>query len=201
MQMMSAARARQRGFTYVGLLIAIVIMGLMLTVAGRVWSTTEQRERETQLLWVGHAYRMAIASYYASGHAYPATLQNLLLDDRSPVPVRHLRRLYPDPVTGAADWLLIPTPGGNGIMGVASSSQRVPIKRKSFEAVDHSFTDTECYCLWQFVYYPNRFNRFSPRPPSTGLQPGSSGTPGPAAPDPSVPTDLTVPTLPATPTP
>ena len=29
--MMPAARARQQGFTYVGLLIAIVIMGLMLT--------------------------------------------------------------------------------------------------------------------------------------------------------------------------
>ena len=58
----------QRGFTYVGLLFAVVIMGLMLTVVSRVWSTTEQRERETQLLFVGHAYRMAIASYFATGH-------------------------------------------------------------------------------------------------------------------------------------
>jgi len=55
----------QAGFTYIGLLIAVVIMGLMLTVAGRVWSVTEQRERETQLLFAGDAIRMAIAGYFA----------------------------------------------------------------------------------------------------------------------------------------
>jgi type II secretory pathway pseudopilin PulG len=54
----------QRGFTYIGLLMAVVVMGLMLTLVARVWSTTEQRERETQRLWVGHAYRLAIGEYY-----------------------------------------------------------------------------------------------------------------------------------------
>src|SRR6267154_2069108 len=72
---MSAPLSPQRGFTYIGLLVVIVIMGLGLTVVGRVWSTTEQRERETQLLFVGHAYRLAIASYFATGHQYPHTLQ------------------------------------------------------------------------------------------------------------------------------
>jgi len=201
---MSAARARQQGFTYVGLLIAVVIMGLMLTVAGRIWSTTEQREREAQLLWVGHAYRMAISSYYASGHQYPATLQDLLLDERSPVPIRHLRSLYLDPMTGAADWTLIQTASGTGVMGVASSSQRVPIKRKNFDLVDSTFTGTECYCLWQFVYYPNRFNRFLPKAPSSGLQPGSPNTlqnPQNPQPDPQQPAAPTDPTAPAASTP
>ena len=46
---MRAGRGRQAGFTYVGLLLAVVVMGLMLTVASRVWSTTEQREREKKL--------------------------------------------------------------------------------------------------------------------------------------------------------
>src|SRR5215468_8808027 len=99
---MRALSRRQGGFTYLGLLMAVVVMGLMLTVAGRVWSTTEQRERETQLLWAGHAYRMAISSYFAKGHQYPATLEQLLTDDRSPVPLHHLRRLYIDPMTGSA---------------------------------------------------------------------------------------------------
>ena len=149
----------QRGFTYIGLLMAVVIMGLMLTVVGRVWSTSEQRERETQLLWVGHAYRLAIASYFASGHRFPARLEDLLQDERSPVPKHHLRRLYADPMTGKADWTLVLTPDGQGIMGVASSSKIVPIKRRGFDFRDQAFTDTDCACLWQFVYYPNRFSR------------------------------------------
>src|SRR5256885_3925596 len=149
----------QRGFTYVGLLFAVVIMGLMLTVVSRVWSTTEQRERETQLLFVGHAYRMAIASYFATGHQYPHALQDLLQDERFPVPKHHLRRLYPDPVTGKADWSLIPTPSGQAIMGVASSSQGVPIKRDGFDTIDEALKGADCYCAWKFVYYANRWNR------------------------------------------
>ena len=129
----------QRGFTYIGLLMAVVIMGLVLTLVGRVWSTTEQRERETQLLWVGHAYRLAIASYFASGHRFPARLEDLLQDDRTPVPKRHLRRLYADPMTGKADWSLVLTPDGQGIMGVASSSKIAPIKRRGFDFRDQAF--------------------------------------------------------------
>ena len=181
----------QRGFTYVGLLFAVVIMGLMLTVVSRVWSTTEQRERETQLLFIGHAYRLAIASYFATGHQYPHTLQDLLQDERFPVPKHHLRRLYPDPVTGKADWSLIPTPSGQAIMGVASSSQGVPIKRDGFDAIDEALKGADCYCAWKFVYYANRWNRGvgtgatnpgatnPPGPPGT-IQPGNPGTLRPA---------------------
>jgi type II secretory pathway pseudopilin PulG len=166
----------QRGFTYIGLLVAIVIMGLALTVVGRVWSTTEQRERETQLLFVGHAFRMAIASYYASGHRFPGDIQELVQDDRFAIPKRHLRRIYPDPVTGQADWTLILTPDGQGIMGVASSSMRAPIKRARFDLVDDAFKDADCYCSWQFVYFPSRYNRAT-GPSGTGtLAPGSTTT-------------------------
>jgi len=186
---MRAARGRQAGFTYVGLLLAVVVMGLMLTVASRVWSTTEQRERETQLLFAGHAYRMAIASYYAHGHQFPATLQVLLLDDRFPVPTHHLRRLYPDPITGAPDWTLISTPSGTGIMGVASSSQRTPIKRAGFELIDESFKDSDCYCAWQFIYRPNRFSRGIVPAPSTIILPGSPTAPAPV--NPATPTTPT----------
>jgi type II secretory pathway pseudopilin PulG len=183
---MRAGQKREGGFTYIGLLMAVVVMGLMLTVASRVWSTTEQRERETQLLWVGHAYRLAIASYFAHGHQYPATLQQLLLDDRQPVPFHHLRKLYFDPMTGQADWTLVITPSGAGIMGVASSSQRTPIKRQGFDLIDATFKDAECYCNWKFVYTANRWgvglnppglSIGSPVPPSP--PPGSQLPPGP----------------------
>ncbi|MBV8403130.1 MAG: type II secretion system protein, partial [Gammaproteobacteria bacterium] len=101
------AGRRESGFTYLGLMAAIVILGILLSMAGRVWSFSEQRDKEAQLLWVGHAYRDAIASYYVHGGQFPQSLEQLLQDDRSPVPLRHLRQLYPDPMTGAADWTLI----------------------------------------------------------------------------------------------
>lgn len=149
----------QAGFTYIGLLVAIVIMGLLLTLVSRIWSVSEQRERETQLLFAGDAIRMGIASYYATGHRYPLSLEDLLLDDRSPVPKRHLRRLYIDPMTGAADWTLVRAPDGIGVMGVASSSKLAPLKRKNFLPIDAAFEDGDCYCAWQFVYVPRSYLR------------------------------------------
>jgi type II secretory pathway pseudopilin PulG len=152
---------RQAGFTYVGILFAVVIMGLVLTTAARVWSVTEQRERETQLLFVGDEFRRAIAGYYVSGHQYPLSLQVLLVDDRSPVPKRYLRRLYADPMTGDTDWTLIYATDGVGIMGVASRSKLTPLKRAGFPLADAAFQDSDCYCSWRFVYAPQQryFNK------------------------------------------
>jgi len=159
---MRARRESEAGFTYIGLLFAVVIMGLMLTAVSRVWSVTEQRERETQLIFVGDAIRMAIAGYYTHGHRYPQSLQDLLADDRSPTPLRYLRRLYFDPMTGAADWTLILAPGDSGIMGIASKSKLTPIKRTGFPPIDASFEDSDCYCAWQFIYLPRGFRLTTP---------------------------------------
>jgi type II secretory pathway pseudopilin PulG len=173
-------RGGQHGFTYIGLLAAVVIMGLLLTMAGRVWTTTQQREREADLLFIGHSYRLAIASYYAAGHQYPPTLESLLTDERFPVPKHHLRRLYPDPLTGGAEWTLIMSPTGTGIMGIASSSQSSPIKRDGFDEIDRSFKDADCYCQWRFIYYANRWNRnisTTPAADATPSDPSQSGAP------------------------
>lgn len=178
---MHTSAPKQHGFTYLGLLFAVVIMGLMLTVVARVWRTTVQREREAQLLWIGHAYRMAISSYYAFGHRYPATLQDLVTDERFPEPRHHLRRLYPDPMTGKADWALLLTPNQSGIQGVASTSQEAPIKRDGFDSVDLAFKDAECYCRWKFLYIANRWGTgiSLPGTPAPGPSPF---TPGPQLP-------------------
>jgi type II secretory pathway pseudopilin PulG len=141
----------QAGFTYLGILVAVALMGLMLSAVGRVWAVHEQREREVQLLFVGDQYRMAIGRYYRSGRSYPMSLADLVQDDRSPLPRRFLRKLYADPMTGDADWTLIPAPGG-GIMGVASASQAAPIKRAGFDLQDKAFADSDCYCKWRFIY-------------------------------------------------
>ena len=161
---MRAYAARQRGFTYLGILFAVVLMGLLLTGAARVWTLSEQRERETQLLWAGDAIRLAIANYYGHGHRYPNSLQDLLVDNRSPVPLHYLRRVYIDPMTNSTDWKIVPAAEG-GIKGVYSASTLVPIKRQNFPPVDQAFTDRDCYCAWQFIYEPRFYRRMPPANP------------------------------------
>ena len=156
------ARRRAGGFTYVGLLVLVVLIGLLLAAAGEVASIAAQRDRETQLLWVGHAYRAAISRYWIHQRAYPQSLKELLgAAPDAPVQVRYLRRLYPDPMTNAVDWALVPAPNG-GIMGVASSSSRAPLKTGHFDDADQLFTTASAYSDWQFTFVPGRFRR---RPP------------------------------------
>jgi len=168
--MSSGERGRRsaRGFTYVGLLALIVLIGLMLAAAGEVASTAAQRERESQLLWVGHEYRAAIARYWGQTRAFPPTLQDLLGSaPDAKIQVRYIRRLYPDPMTNAVDWVVVPAPNG-GIMGVASSSKRPPLKTRQFEPPDQAFEGAAAYSDWQFTFQPPvaRPRRTEPRPVS-----------------------------------
>ena len=153
------ARRRAGGFTYVGLLALVVLIGLMLAAAGEVAATAAQRERETQLLWVGHAYRAAIGRYWSHKRLYPQSLQDLLgAAPDAPVQVRYLRRLYPDPMTNAVDWVLVPAPNG-GIMGVTSSSKRAPLKTGQFDEADQDFANANAYSDWQFTFLPGVVRR------------------------------------------
>ena len=150
------ARARaQSGFTYLGLLFAVAVLGITLATVGVVWNTQIRREREAQLLWVGDQYRVAIAHYRAFGGQFPLALTDLVTDPRVPMPRRFLRQLYPDPMTGKADWQLITMPGGSGIVGVASSSQDKPIKQTNFGPADDQFEQAQCYCDWKFIDAPS----------------------------------------------
>jgi type II secretory pathway pseudopilin PulG len=144
-------RARQAGFTYIGLLFAVAILGITLASVGVVWSTEIRREKEAELLWVGDQYREAIGRYFATGGQYPQDLSDLLEDKRFPQVRRYLRKLFPDPMTGQMDWQIIAAPSA-GIMGVASSSQGTPIKVAGFGSRDTSFKDADCYCNWKFMY-------------------------------------------------
>lgn len=148
--------ASQRGFTYLGLLFAVAILGITLATIGVVWSTQIRREKEAQLLWVGDQYRAAIMNYRMAGGTLPLALADLIEDKRTPVPRRYLRRLYPDPMTGAADWTLIYAPDGVSIAGVASQSQAQPIKVANFTGDDTGFEGMTCYCDWQFVVTVHR---------------------------------------------
>ena len=155
---------RGAGFTYIGLLVAIVLFGLGSVGAARVLASAERQEREHELLFVGAQFRSAIASYYAAipgAGRYPPTMADLLQDPRLPGLRRHLRRIFVDPITGTTEWGLVPAPQG-GIMGVYSLSTREPAKRANFEVPNDSFNamtqrvtpESYSYRDWQFVYLP-----------------------------------------------
>ncbi len=147
----------ENGFTYLGVLFAVSIIGAGLASAGTVGSVAAQRQKEIQLLFVGESFRNAIRSYYFRGPAgvrqYPRSLEDLLEDRRSGQLQRHLRKIYLDPVTNSVDWSLITTADG-GIIGVSSSSSKRPIKRANFSAQNRDLTDAQCYCAWRFVFLP-----------------------------------------------
>ncbi|MEA3142050.1 MAG: hypothetical protein QOK23_4219 [Gammaproteobacteria bacterium] len=152
------------GFTYIGLLLAVVLLGLALSAVGTVWHTMAQREREKELLFIGHEIQAAIAAYYQAGRQFPQELSDLVEDKRWPEPRHFLRRLYADPMTGQADWTEIRT-DSVGITGVASSSSAAPIKKSGFLPDDEAFADAETYQDWKFVYVPSFGRRkFSAQP-------------------------------------
>ena len=143
-----------RGFTYLGLLFGVAVMGLALASVAQVWGTIAKREREQELLFIGNEFRQAIGSYYESTPGtkeYPRRLADLLQDNRFPNIRRHLRKLYVDPMTGKPTWGLVLQ--GDQILGVYSLSQDHPIKTANFEIAD-SFFAGETYAEWQFVYTP-----------------------------------------------
>jgi len=146
----------ERGFNYLGMLVIVALMGLGLAAFGELYSHAAQREKERELLFVGNQFRDAIASYYnksPGAKAYPKKLEDLVEDTRFPMPQRHLRRVYRDPMTGKSDWALVDAPGG-GFMGVHSLSEERPIKSGDFSAKDASFEDAENYTKWMFTYSP-----------------------------------------------
>lgn len=138
------------------LMFLVAFMGILLTVAGGVWYTDAQRDKEAQLLFVGAEYQRALASYLAAAPpgmgAYPERLEQLLLDERQPVPLRHLRRLYRDPLTDSPEWGLLKE--GGRIVGVFSLGKGVPVKQADFPAWAAGFGNAGSYAAWKFVARP-----------------------------------------------
>ena len=147
---------KEKGFTYLGLLLIVAAMGFGLAAFGELASQAAKREKEAELLFVGDAYRQAIGRYYESSPAgnkrYPKSLEVLLKDDRFSFNRRYLRRLYSDPVTGKA-FEPVEAPEG-GIWGVRSPSEAVPSKSGNFPPEYASFEGAPRYADWQFVYSP-----------------------------------------------
>jgi len=152
-------RGRAGGFTYIGLVIMIAIMGVTLAATGEVWYTAQRREKERELLFVGDQFRQAINRYYehtpGQGQRYPANLEDLLKDPRYPSTQRYLRKIYRDPVSGSEKWGVIKGPDGE-IYGVHSLSEDEPIKKGNFSIADQNFKGKTKYADWVFMHVPGQ---------------------------------------------
>jgi len=151
-------RPEESGFTYVIVLLLVAVLSLVATRALEYASTSERREKEVDLLWVGMAFRNAIEAYHKNStgniNGYPTELEQLLYVDYLSDPIRPLRKIYRDPITGSKEWGLVRD--GDNIIGVYSLSTQRPIKQAGFDPKLTGFVNAQRYSDWKFVYRPEQ---------------------------------------------
>lgn len=93
---------KRRGFTMVELLVALAILGLLVSVAAPRYFGNLDRAREEVLKEDLYVLRDAIGKFYADRNRYPETLSELVTE-------RYLRKLPVDPFTQSANsWVVVP---------------------------------------------------------------------------------------------
>ena len=171
--------------TYLLVMLAVVLLGISVTVAAKQWKAVVQREKEADLLARGIEIQAALALYSAqqkkgrvgfTGEIYPLTLEELT---KQPKPA--LRKAYKDPMTGN-DWEYVRDPTGR-IKGVRSKSKAEPFKQKDFPPVLRHFDGLTSYNDWVFQY-PNASTPqapvaqpTTPAQQTTPVQPTAPGQP------------------------
>ena len=179
MPIIEPRRPRQRGFTYLWVLLLVAFLGVGLTAAVQIDATAAQREREQELLAIGRQFQTALGRYVeqrpggVAERQYPATLDELLQDPRWPSLRRHLRKIFVDPMTGKAEWGLVLV--GGRIAGVHSLSDRQPIKQDGFAPEQAGLRGKQKYSEWLFVYPPDLQQQGAPGAP--GAVPAAANPP------------------------
>jgi type II secretory pathway pseudopilin PulG len=146
-----------RGVVLLGVLAFIFMTSLAASALVNSFQQAAKRENEEQLLFAGDQFRKAIVSYYntvppGGARSLPPSLDALLQDNRLASPRQHLRRMYPDPMTGTNDWELITVQGR--VAGVRSRSVGQPLKKAGFPKMYQAFEAAQTYADWQFAVSP-----------------------------------------------
>jgi type II secretory pathway pseudopilin PulG len=94
----------EQGFMLLGLIVAIALILIALSVAASKEAFTLHREREVESARRANQYVRAIQLYYRKFGTYPGSIEQLEKTNN----VRYLRQRYVDPLTGKADYRLIP---------------------------------------------------------------------------------------------
>ncbi len=91
---------RSAGFTLLELITVVAIIGILVGIALPNYKSAMIQAREAVLKEDLFRFRDTIDQYYADKGKYPATL-DALVDEG------YLRKIPPDPTTGAADWEVV----------------------------------------------------------------------------------------------
>jgi len=185
-------RGRQAGFTYLGLIIFVTIIGLVGAATLKIGALLQRAAAEEELLDIGAAFSAALDSYAAAtpqgASPYPPSLKELLKDPRVPGVRRHLRKIFVDPLTGKAEWGVVYLgEGTTGVVAVHSLSTARPLKVANFDSRFAGLDNADTISAW----------RFKARDPALGQGPGQP-QPAPRPGAPAAPTTQPVPSgLPA----
>jgi len=183
---MVARRVRgQGGFTYVGLVVFVAILGMVGAATLKVDALLRRAAAERELLEIGAAYSEALRSYAAATPRgqppWPPSLRELLRDPRFPGTRRHLRKIFVDPVTGGTEWGVVYQADKAGVLALYSLSQARPLKLANFDARFRGFENKEHLSEWRFMAGQAPEPAPVPAPPMPVPAPGTPALP-PAAP-------------------
>ena len=152
-----------------GLLVAIALLSLALSVVLPSWKTLAQREKEEELIWRGQQYDRAIQLYRKKNAAPGAPSVDKLVEGR------FLRKKYKDPITNADFEVIGVSQAGNapGVQqpqrgfGQLVGGVRSKSKAKSLRVLN----GRTVYSDWQFTYVPWKAGG-QPTTPSGAQTPG-----------------------------
>jgi type II secretory pathway pseudopilin PulG len=188
---------REAGFTYVGLIVLVAIIGLVGAATLKADALLRRAAAEEELLEIGAAFSAALTSYAEATPRgqppQPPSLEELLKDPRFPGTRRHLRKIFVDPITGKAEWGIVwlnkgagtgehGGSSGSGVVAVYSLSQSTPLKQANFDARFQGLENRAHIAEWKFAVTGQGV--------AQGQQPGQGqpGQPGqPPAPNPAEP--------------
>lgn len=147
----------EQGYGFLWLMFSVAGLATTMALAASVWRTDARRQAERELIFVGQQFADAIGRYYEASPGiakeYPPSLESLVADPRFPVPRRHLRRIYADPISGTKTWGTLVV--ANRIVGVHSESDAEPMKFGNFEPSQAHFSGSKRYSQWVFTYPPD----------------------------------------------
>jgi len=152
---MVAPRAgRQRGFTYLSLIILVAIIGLAAAATLKIGAVIQRSRAEQELLDIGAAFSDALKSYADATPQglppQPPSLKELLRDPRFPGTRRHLRKIFVDPMTGKAEWGIVYLGDKTGVIAVYSLSNAQPVKIGNFPQRYAGFEGKKRISEWKF---------------------------------------------------
>lgn len=92
-----SGRKRESGYTFIVLIITVIILSIAFLKAKEVWETVEQRDLEAELIFRGESIAGAIAFYKKKTNKDPKDLKLLKKE-------KFLRKLYRDPFVPDGEW-------------------------------------------------------------------------------------------------